>query len=191
LTLYSFSSENWRRPPEEIDDLMGLMKRYIRGDLADLHQSNVRIRIIGERTRVEGEMMALIDEAQELTKRNTGLTLIIAFNYGSRAEITRAARRLAEQVADGQLPPEQVTPERLAGELDTADTPDPDLLIRTAGEMRISNFLLWQISYAEFYATDALWPDFSKDDLNEAIRAFAARDRRFGGVKNDVPAPNT
>ncbi len=182
VTVYSFSSENWRRPPEEIDDLMGLMKRFIRGDLVDLHQSNVRIRIIGERTRVEGEMTALIDEAQELTKANTGLTLVIAFNYGSRAEIALAARRLAEEVAAGRLTPDQITPDRLSRKLATADIPDPDLLIRTSGEMRLSNFLLWQSAYAELVFIDAYWPDFGRELLDQAIAEYRSRDRRYGGL---------
>jgi undecaprenyl diphosphate synthase len=182
LTVYSFSSENWSRPPEEIDDLMGLMKRFIRRDLADLHQNNVRILVIGERTHVDGEMLALIDEARELTRDNTGLTLVIAFNYGARAEIARAAQRLCEEVAAGRLAPADVTPEKLAGALDTAGIPDPDVLIRTSGEVRLSNFLLWQSAYAELVFLDAYWPDFGRELLEEAIAQYQARDRRFGGL---------
>ena len=181
LTLYSFSSENWSRPVDEIDDLMGLMKRFIRRDLAELHQAGVKIRIIGERSNVESELMSLIDEAVELTRDNTAITLIIAFNYGARAEIAKAARALAEQVAAGKLTPADINVERLSGALDTAGIPDPDLLIRTSGEMRISNFLLWQCAYTEFVFLDAFWPDFGRELLEEAIARFRERERRFGG----------
>jgi len=182
LTIYSFSSENWSRPADEIDDLMSLMKRFIRRDLAELHQNNVRLVVIGERGNVEPEMMALIDEARELTRANTGLTLVIAFNYGSRAEIAKAASRLGEEVAAGRLDPKDITPERLAGALDTADLPDPDLLIRTGGEMRLSNFLLWQCAYTELVFLEAYWPDFGRELLEEAIAQYHARERRFGGL---------
>jgi undecaprenyl diphosphate synthase len=182
LTLYSFSSENWSRPAEEIDDLMSLMKRFIRGDLADLHQNNVRLTVIGEREGVEPEILALIDEACELTRENTKLTLVIAFNYGSRSEITRAARRLAEEVRAGTLAPEDITPERLQNALDTAEIPDPDVLVRTSGEVRLSNFLLWQAAYTELIFLDAYWPDFGRELLVEAITQYRARERRFGGL---------
>ena len=181
LTLYSFSSENWSRPVDEIDDLMGLMKRFIRRDLAELHQAGVKIRVIGERSNVETELMSLIDEAVELTRDNTAITLIIAFNYGARAEIAKAARALAEQVAAGTLSPADVNVGALSGALDTAGIPDPDLLIRTSGEMRISNFLLWQCAYTEFVFLDAFWPDFGRELLEEAIARFRERERRFGG----------
>jgi len=181
LTLYSFSSENWSRPVEEIDDLMGLMKRFIRRDLAELHQAGVRIRVIGERHNVDPELMTLIDEACELTSCNKALTLVIAFNYGARAELAKAARRLAEEVAAGRIKPEAITVEALSGALDTADIPDPDLLVRTSGEMRLSNFLLWQVAYTEFVFIDACWPEFGRELLEEAIARFRARDRRFGG----------
>jgi undecaprenyl diphosphate synthase len=181
LTLYSFSSENWSRPPEEIDDLMGLMKRFIRRDLAELHQAGVRIRVIGERENVDPELMTLIEEACELTRENQTLTLVIAFNYGARAEIAKAARRLAEEVAAGRLQAGDITAERLGGALDTAGIPDPDLLVRTSGEMRLSNFLLWQNAYTEFVFLDACWPEFGRELLEEAIARFRARERRFGG----------
>ncbi len=181
LTIYSFSSENWSRPADEIDDLMGLMKRFIRRDLAELHQSGVRIRIIGERDNVDPELLALIDEARELTRENQSLTLVIAFNYGSRAEIAKAARRLAEEVAAGRLSPDEVTAEALSAALDTQGIPDPDLLVRTSGEMRLSNFLLWQSAYTEFVFLDAYWPEFGRELLEEAIARFRARERRFGG----------
>lgn len=182
LTIYSFSSENWSRPVEEIDDLMGLMRRFIRRDLAELHQSNVRIRVIGERERVDAKMMQMIDEAVELTQHNTALTLVIAFNYGSRIEIAKAARRLAEDVAAGRITPAEITPERLDETLDTRGIPDPDLLIRTSGEMRLSNFLLWQAAYAELIFVDAYWPDFGRELLDHAINEFRQRCRRFGGL---------
>ena len=182
LTIYSFSSENWSRPADEVDDLMGLMKRFIRRDLADLHRNNVRIRIIGERQSVDPELMTLIDEAVELTRENSALTLVIAFNYGSRGEIAKAARRLAAEVAGGRLAPEAITAERLGLELDTAGIPDPDLLIRTSGEQRLSNFLLWQTAYTEFVFLDSYWPDFDRTALEGAIQEFRARERRFGGL---------
>ena len=182
LTIYSFSSENWSRPADEVDDLMGLMKRFIRRDLAELHQAGVRIRVIGERDNVDPELMSLIDEACELTRENQALTLIIAFNYGARAEIAKAARRLAESVAAGQLAPEDVTVDALDEALDTHGVPDPDLLVRTSGEMRLSNFLLWQCAYTEFVFLDAFWPEFGRELLDEAIARFRARERRFGGT---------
>ena len=182
LTIFSFSSENWKRPLEEIDDLMGLMKRFIRRDLADLHKAGVRIRMIGERQQVDSELMNLIDEAVEVTVNNTVMTLVIAFNYGSRGEIARAARILAERVSAGELAPEEITIDRISAALDTADIPDPDLLIRTSGEMRLSNFLLWQTAYTEFLFLDTYWPDFDRAVLESAITEFRARDRRFGGL---------
>ena len=182
LTIFSFSSENWTRPAEEVDDLMGLMKRFIRRDLAELHQAGVCIRTIGERQEVDSELMSLIDEAVDLTRENTALKLIIAFNYGSRGEITKAARRLAEDVAAGRLVPGAITVEMVAAALDTSGIPDPDLLIRTSGEMRLSNFLLWQTAYTEFVFLDTLWPDFDRAALEAAIAQFRSRERRFGGL---------
>ncbi len=182
LTIFSFSSENWARPASEIDDLMGLMKRFIRRDLAELHQNNVRVRVIGEREGVDAELLGLIDEAVELTNANTALDLVIAFNYGSRAEIARAARRLAERVLEGTIKAEQITPEALSAALDTQSIPDPDLLIRTSGELRLSNFLLWQSAYTEFVFLEACWPDFGRELLQQAIDEYRRRDRRYGGV---------
>ncbi len=182
LTIYSFSSENWTRPPEEIDDLMGLMKRFIRRDLAELHESGVRIAVIGERTDVEPELMTLIDEARELTQFNSTLTLVIAFNYGARGEIAKAARRLAVEVAAGRLATEDVTVDAVGAALDTAGIPDPDLMVRTSGEMRLSNFLLWQSAYTELVFLDVNWPDFGRPELEQAIAAFRSRDRRYGGL---------
>lgn len=182
LTLYSFSSENWSRPQDEIDDLMGLMKRFIRRDLAELHQNNVRVMVIGERDNVDHELQVLIDEACELTRENTRLNLVIAFNYGSRSEITRAARRLAEEVAAGRLSSADITTDLMTRALDTKGVPDPDVLIRTSGECRLSNFLLWQCAYTEFVFLDAYWPDFGRELLLEAITQFRGRERRFGGL---------
>ena len=188
LTLYSFSSENWSRPRSEVDDLMGLLKRFIRNDLATLHGENVRVRIIGERASLEPEIHGLLQEAEDLTAGNGGLTLVIAFNYGSRQEIAAAARRLAEEVAAGRLDPAEITPERLAAGLYTDGIPDPDLVIRTSGEKRLSNFLLWQAAYAEFVFLPILWPDFDRAALETALSEYAGRERRFGGVPAAGPA---
>jgi undecaprenyl diphosphate synthase len=182
LTIYSFSSENWSRPQSEILDLMGLMKRFLRRDLAELHQFGVRILVIGERQGIEPELLTMIDEARALTAGNSALNLVIAFNYGSRFEIVKAARALAGQVAAGALRAEDITPELLSETLDTGGIPDPDLLIRTSGELRLSNFLLWQSAYTELVFIDAYWPDFGKELLGEAVRQFHSRDRRFGGL---------
>jgi undecaprenyl diphosphate synthase len=182
LTLFSFSSENWTRPPEEINDLFGLLRRFIRRDLADLHKNGVKIRVIGTRAGLDADLLRMIDDAIELTKANTALNLTIAFNYGARDEIARAARRIAEDVAAGTLAPQDVTETRFGSYLDTANLPDPDLLIRTSGELRLSNFLLWQLAYAEFVFVDAYWPDFSREQLKAAIVEYQRRSRRFGGT---------
>jgi undecaprenyl diphosphate synthase len=182
LTVYSFSSENWSRPVSEVDDLMSMIKRFIRRDLAELHQNGVRIEVIGERGNVDSELIAMIDEAQVLTATNSALHLVVAFNYGSRAEIAKAARRLAEKAVRGVLAPEEITPDVLARELDTQSVPDPDLLIRTGGEVRLSNFLLWQAAYAELVFLDAYWPDFGREVLELAIGQYRLRDRRYGGL---------
>jgi undecaprenyl diphosphate synthase len=188
LTVFSFSSENWRRPPEEIADLMGLLKRFIRNDLADLHANGVRVRVVGSRDRLSDDIASLLSEAENLTRDNTGLTLVVAFNYGSRQEIALAARSLAEDVAAGRLRPEDISEESLAKRLWTANVPDPDLLIRTSGEMRLSNFLMWQSAYAELVFTPVLWPDFDRAALESAIAAFRGRDRRFGGLSSRAGA---
>ena len=182
LTLFSFSSENWSRPRQEINDLFGLLRRFIRRDLADLHKNGVKIRVIGTRAGLERDLLRLIDDAIELTKDNTALNLTIAFNYGARDEIARAARRIAEDVAKGVLAAAEVTQERFATYLDTADLPDPDLLIRTSGELRLSNFLLWQVAYSEFVFVDCYWPDFSREQLEAALAEYQRRNRRFGGT---------
>ncbi|MGD9668360.1 MAG: isoprenyl transferase [Hyphomicrobiaceae bacterium] len=188
ITIYSFSSENWSRPREEIDDLMGLMKRFIRRDLAELHQAGARIMVVGEREGVDPELMTLIDEAVELTRENTALNLVIAFNYGSRAEIAKAARALAQDVAAGRLDPNEIDADLLGARLDTAGIPEPDLLIRTSGEMRLSNFLLWQCAYTEFVFLDTFWPDFGRADLEGALAIYRSRDRRFGGLSRRTSA---
>lgn len=182
LTLFSFSSENWTRPKQEINDLFGLLRRFIRRDLADLHKNGVKIRVIGTRNGLDADMLRMIDDAVELTKDNTALNLTIAFNYGARDEIARAARRIAEAVAQGSLAAADVTEDRFGSYLDTANLPDPDLLIRTSGELRLSNFLLWQLAYAEFVFVDAYWPDFSREHLEAAIADYQRRSRRFGGT---------
>jgi len=182
LTIYSFSSENWSRPATEIADLMGLLKRFIRNDLATLHEQNVAVRVIGERPEHDAEISALLDEAEQLTRGNAGLKLTVAFNYGARNEIARAARRLAEDVKAGRLQPADITPERLGDALDTAGLPPLDLVIRTSGEQRLSNFLLWQAAYAELVFLPVLWPDFDRAALEEALAEYGRRERRFGGV---------
>lgn len=182
LTLFSFSSENWTRPQDEIGELMRLLRYYLSSDVADLHRRNIRLRVIGERDRLSSEIVALIENAERLTSENTAMNLTIALSYGARQEIASAARRLAEQVADGTLRPEEVDEDRLSACLFTADLPEPDLLIRTSGEKRVSNFLLWQLAYAEFVFADVLWPDFQKEDLIAAISEFHRRDRRYGAV---------
>ena len=181
LTLFSFSSENWSRPAEEIKDLFRLLKRFLRRDLAELHKNGVRIRIIGSRSDLDDDIQRMLDDAVELTKGNTALNLTIAFNYGSRDEITRAATRIAEDAQAGVIVPGDMTEELLGSYLDTDGLPDPDLLIRTSGELRLSNFLLWQLAYAEFDFVDTYWPDFNKVHYEQAIAEFQRRSRRFGG----------
>ena len=182
LTIFSFSSENWSRPQSEVRDLLALLRRFIRNDLADLHKSNVRVRIIGERDDLTADIRGLLEEAEDLTRHNDGLTLVVAFNYGARQEIARAARRLAAEVAQGRLAPGAITPELLAQRLDAPDIPDPDVIIRTSGEQRLSNFLLWQAAYSEFVFVALNWPDFDRDALEGAIAEYRRRERRFGGL---------
>jgi undecaprenyl diphosphate synthase len=184
LTLYSFSTENWSRPASEVADLMGLLKRFIRNDLATLHGRNIRIKIIGQRTDLSPDILRLLDETEALTKDNSGLTLVIAFNYGARQEIVAAMRHLADEVAAGRLEPAAINEDRVSKALNTDGIPDPDLLIRTSGEQRLSNFLLWQLAYAEFVFLPVLWPDFDKTSMLEAISTFGHRERRYGGIGN-------
>ena len=182
LTVYAFSSENWSRPKSEVSDLMGLLKIYIRRDLAELHQKGVRVHIIGDREGLAPDIRALLAEAETLTAGNRSLNLVIAFNYGGRDEIARAARKLAQAVQAGVLSPTEISEAALARYLDTADMPDPDLVIRTSGEVRLSNFLPWQTAYSELVFLPCYWPDFGKADLDEALRIYTSRERRFGGV---------
>ncbi len=186
LTLFGFSSENWKRPPSEIDDLMGLLRHYLRGEIAELHKNGVRVRVIGERDKHAPDIVTLIDNAESLTRGNERLHLSMAINYGGRAEIALAARAVAAQVASGALKPEQVDEDCIARHLFTSGIPDPDLLIRTSGEQRISNFLLWQSAYAELVFTETLWPDFAKDDLERALRDYHGRERRYGASIGSV-----
>jgi len=182
LTLFSFSSENWRRPQDEVDALMNLIKRFIRQELAELHENNVRLRVIGTSDRVDAEITTMIADAHALTAENTGLQLTVAFNYGARDEIARAARQLAQDVARGAIRPENVDMAALEERLDTNGLPDPDLLIRTSGEVRLSNFLLWQLAYAELMFVEDYWPDFDREAMIRTISAYQTRERRFGGL---------
>jgi len=182
LTLYAFSTENWRRPADEVSDLMGLLRRFILSDIEELAANGVRLRVIGDYRALQGDLADLIDEAVAKTSANTKTTLVIALNYGSQAEIAMAARRLAERAIAGEITTDQIDVEAIGRELFTADLPDPDLVIRTSGEQRLSNFLMWQSAYSELMFVDTLWPDFGKDDLAAALAAFAERERRFGGL---------
>jgi len=182
LTLFGFSTENWKRPVAEVADLMGLLRMYLRGEIAELHKNGVRLRVIGDRGRFESDLVKLFTDAEALTSGNTGLTLTIALNYGGRQEITRAARMLAEEVAAGRLQPADIGEEALSARMYAPDLPDPDLLIRTSGEMRISNFLLWQAAYTELVFVDTLWPDFSREVFEQAISDYHRRERRYGAA---------
>ncbi len=182
LTLYAFSTENWRRPADEVSDLMGLLRRFIIDDIDELAANGVRLRIIGNYQALKPDLVKLIDEAMARTAGNTRTTLVIALNYGSQLEIARAAQILAARVQDGTLTVDQITPDALEAELYTSDIPAPDLVIRTSGEQRLSNFLLWQAAYAELIFVDTLWPDFGKNELASAITAYGERERRFGGL---------
>ncbi len=182
LTLYTFSSENWKRPAAEINDLMGLMRLYIKRELADLHRNNVRMRFIGDPAPLPADIQELIADATRTTSGNTGLNLIIALNYGGQNEIVKAVQSLAEKVAAGNIHPDDITPRLLADHLDTAGIPDPDLMIRTSGEQRLSNFLLWQLAYSELVFLDTLWPDFTSEDMAQAIAEFQRRERRYGAA---------
>jgi undecaprenyl diphosphate synthase len=182
LTLYAFSSENWRRPEDEVSDLMGLLRLFIRTDLDELASENVRLRVIGDYRRFSADTVKLVEDAIARTSVNTGPILVIALNYGAQAEIAAAARRLAEKVRDGAIAPSAIDEAAMEAELDTCDLPPLDLLIRTSGEIRLSNFLLWQAAYAELLFVDTLWPDFDAATLADAVTAFGNRQRRFGGL---------
>ena len=182
LTVFSFSTENWNRPQSEIDALFDLLRMFVRRDLARLHQDGVRIRIIGSRDGLSEDLLLLIDDAVETTKDNTRLTLNIAFNYGGRGELVAAMREIAKRIEVGELKADQIDEAMISRTLWTAESPDPDLVIRTSGELRLSNFLLWSGAYAELMFMDLWWPDFTKESLEKAIDAFRRRDRRFGGL---------
>ncbi len=182
LTVYAFSTENWTRPGTEVKALMNLLRTYMKTSLAKCAKNNVRIRVIGDKSRLDPDLQDSIRTLEEATKNNTGIGFQIAINYGSRDEITRAVRKIAQKTAAGELRPEDITEETISDALDTAGIPDPDLLIRTCGEERLSNFLMWQLSYSEMYFTDTAWPDFTKEELEKAVDAYNHRERRFGGL---------
>jgi undecaprenyl diphosphate synthase len=182
LTLYGFSLENWKRPAKEIADLMGLLRLYLRKEISELHREGVRIRFIGDRSMLAADIISLIEMSEQTTRANTKLDLVIALSYGSRQEITAAVRQLVEDVAAGEISADAIDENAVEGRLYTADMPDPDLIVRTSGEQRISNFLLWQSAYAEFVFTDVLWPDFSREKLEYSIEEFSRRERRYGAT---------
>lgn len=183
LTVYAFSTENWSRPQEEVDALMGLLRNYMKTCLKTAAKNNMCVRVIGDKTGLDADIRNRIDQLEKSTRENTGLHFQIALNYGGRDEIVRAVRKLAYQVEEGTLSPSQITEEAVAMALDTAGIPEPDLLIRTCNEQRISNFLLWQLAYTEFYFTQVAWPDFSKEELEKAVEAYNNRERKYGGIK--------
>ena len=182
LTVYAFSTENWSRPADEVDALMKLLRSYLKDCIKTSRKNDMRVRIIGDRTRLDADIRESIRALEEDSKNNQGLNFQVALNYGGRDEIVRAVRRLAEDYKNGTLTADGITESTFRSYLDTADIPDPDLLIRTSGEFRLSNFLMWQTAYTEFYCTDVLWPDFTKEDLMKAVEYYNSRERRFGGV---------
>jgi undecaprenyl diphosphate synthase len=186
LTLYAFSTENWKRPPTEVGALMQLLRLYIRKDIAELCQRGVRLRFIGSRARADADICGLIEDAESRTATNTGLNLLIAFDYGSQQEIAAAARALAREAVEGRLDPAAITPEMLSRRLFTAGLPEPDLIVRTSGVLRLSNFFLWQAVYAELLFVDTLWPDFGAKEFMAALEEFARRERRFGALPESV-----
>jgi undecaprenyl diphosphate synthase len=188
LTLYAFSSENWKRPITEVSHLMSLFRAYVREDVSQLLENNVRVRFIGNRSRASEDIVALMKESEERTANCTGLNLTLAFDYGAQEEIAAAARDMARAAAKGELDPETITTEFFASKLSTAGTPDPDLVIRTSGEYRLSNFLLWQSAYSEFVFLEKAWPDFTREDFFEVLNTFAQRERRFGAVTPEAVA---
>ena len=183
LTVYAFSTENWSRPEAEVSALMTILRNYLKTSIKKSMKNNVRCRVIGERSALSDDINAAITELEEATAGNTGLTFTIAINYGGRDEITRAVRKVAKKVESGEITADEVTEQMIAENLDTSFMPDPDLLIRTCNEQRISNYLLWQCAYTEFYFTPVAWPDFNKDELVKAIEAYSGRNRKFGGLK--------
>ncbi|MDY2945788.1 MAG: isoprenyl transferase [Lachnospiraceae bacterium] len=182
LTVYAFSTENWSRPQSEVKTLMNLLRTYMRTSLQKCAKNNVRIRVLGDRSKLDEDLIEAIDDLERDTKNNTGLQFQIAINYGGRDDIRRGVMKIAEKVRSGELDPASITEETVSENLDTADIPDPDLLIRTSGELRISNFLIWQCAYTEYYFTDVLWPDFNKEELQKAVDAYMHRERRMGGL---------
>lgn len=185
LTVYAFSTENWNRPKDEVDSLMRLLRNYMKTCLQTARKNRMCVRVLGEKSRLDGDIRKRIEELEEATRNNDGLHFQIAINYGGRDELVRACRKIGREVAAGNRKPEEITEETIAEALDTAGIPEPDLLIRTCGEQRISNFLLWQLAYTEFYFTPVAWPDFSKEELVKAVEAYNHRDRKFGGVKEE------
>ena len=185
LTVYAFSTENWNRPKDEVDALMKLLRNYMKNCLKRASKNNMRVKVIGRKEGLDDDIRTQIEELEKATENNTGLTFSIALNYGSRDEIIRGIQQVAEDVKNGKLDVEQITEELFSNYLDTKDLPEPDLMIRTSGEQRISNFLTWQLAYTEFYFTDVPWPDFNKKELEKAVEAFQNRDRRYGLVKED------
>ena len=185
LTVYAFSTENWNRPKEEVDALMKLLRNYMKNCLKRANKNNMCVRVIGEKSRLDDDIRKSIEELENATKNNTGLHFSIAINYGGRDELVRATRKIAEKVANGELKPEDITEDVMEQSLDTVGLPAPDLLIRTCNEQRISNFLLWQLAYTEFYFTSVPWPDFSKEELEKAVEAYNHRDRRYGLLKEE------
>ena len=182
ITMYAFSTENWNRPQDEVDALMKLLRKYLSDCIERANKNNMRCMVIGDKTRLDDDIVAKINELEECSKDNDGITFIIALNYGSRDEIRRATTKMAMDCKEGKLNPEDITEDTISSYLDTRGIPDPDLLIRTSGEIRLSNYLLWQLAYTEFYFTDVLWPDFNKKELIKAIEYYNGRDRRFGGI---------
>ncbi len=182
LTLYGFSNENWKRPKSEVTDLMGLLRLYLRKEIDELNEEGVRIRFIGDRARLADDIVSLMETGEHRTRENVRVNLVVAISYGGRQEITAAARRVAREALAGEIDPEAIDEDVLSDRMATTGIPDPDLLIRTSGEQRISNFLLWQSAYAELIFVDTLWPDFSKSDLEDAVREFQRRERRFGAT---------
>ena len=185
LTVYAFSTENWKRSKDEVDALMTLLRNYMKTCLKTAEKNRMRVRVIGDKTGLDEDIRTRIKELEEASKNNDGLNFQIAINYGSRDEMIRAMRKMTKDCADGRFAPEEITEELFEGYLDTHGIPDPDLLIRTSGELRLSNYLLWQLAYTEFYFTDVPWPDFSKEELEKAIEQYNSRDRRYGGIKED------
>ena len=183
LTVYAFSTENWNRPKDEVDALMKLLRNYMKTCLKTAAKNDMKVRVIGDKTGLDEDIRNRIAELEEATKDNGGLNFQIALNYGSRDEIVRAVRRVSEDVKEGKVKPEDIDEKMFETYLDTHGIPDPDLMIRTSGELRLSNYLLWQLAYTEFYFTDIPWPDFTKEELSKAIEQYNRRDRRYGGVK--------